>query len=476
MTITASLYARLSVRADESNMSLDGMLSDMTDLCHKNGWDPRYVHKDDGKTGGRRDRDEFRAWLADATESRAQVLVAPAVDRLTREGLNVAASVLDVIEGKDPATGRVVSRPVRLVDLQGIDSEHGASFRMRFVLQAEVAREERERIRARQRTSQRRLINAGRVRGGPAPYGYRIAKSDEHAGYTYAVQEDEAQFIKEAVHRLLQGHSPGRIARWANAEGFKPRRATQWHGSTIRKLLAGNAILGRVTSKGKLVRNEEGEVLQPFPAIITLAEHNALLRKFDNGPGSFGPATKRLYLLSGILHCHACERPMRVGGSKSLRTYRCGTAGDGLLCKDSVSTYMQRVDDAVTGLYLSTYGDEPMYRTRTVVEGVDDLAEIQEAIRECLAEIAESATAEVVGRLQTLQQQRAEAESRPPVQRVLREPTGQTVSEWWEAAHLEDKRDALMNAYGKITLHPGKPGRRPFDVTRLTFERSTEEE
>lgn len=164
----ASLYARLSVAADAENVSLDGMVADMRTLAEREGLEVlEPVHVDDGRSGGFRDRDEFTAWLDDARSGRADVLMAYHTDRLTREGLNVAASILDVVEGKNPDTGRPAHRPVRLLDCSGIDSAQGDAFRFRFVMQAEIGRSERERIRQRSRDRARRLSRAGRWGGEP---------------------------------------------------------------------------------------------------------------------------------------------------------------------------------------------------------------------------------------------------------------------------------------------------------------------
>ncbi|WP_132197142.1 recombinase family protein [Kribbella orskensis] len=68
-------------------------------------------HVDDGLTGALRNRPEFIAWLDDARECRASTLIAWHVDRMTREGVNVAAAILDVAEGKDPETGKAHPAP-----------------------------------------------------------------------------------------------------------------------------------------------------------------------------------------------------------------------------------------------------------------------------------------------------------------------------------------------------------------------------
>jgi hypothetical protein len=56
--------------------------------------------------------------------------------------MNVAGTLLDMIEGKDPATGCQVFQPVRLIDTQGLDSaSNEEAFRFSFLIRAEAIRE-----------------------------------------------------------------------------------------------------------------------------------------------------------------------------------------------------------------------------------------------------------------------------------------------------------------------------------------------
>lgn len=81
-----SLYLRLSVKAGETNASLEGMIKELRELCAREGLREVALHVDNGLSGGFRDRAEFQAWLSDARQQRADVLATFHVDRLTREG------------------------------------------------------------------------------------------------------------------------------------------------------------------------------------------------------------------------------------------------------------------------------------------------------------------------------------------------------------------------------------------------------
>src|SRR3954463_10380590 len=173
---TASLNVRLSKEARAENLSLDGMMRECEELAEEHGLRVVARHIDDGISGAVRNRPGFVAWLDDAREARVDHLIAWHVDRMTREGINVAGQILDTVEGKDPETGRQIRRPVRLLDTKGLDSAGDeTAFRFQFVIKAEVARAEPERIPGRSKSRRPRLIPrrpwAG---GGEVPIGFRV--------------------------------------------------------------------------------------------------------------------------------------------------------------------------------------------------------------------------------------------------------------------------------------------------------------
>jgi DNA invertase Pin-like site-specific DNA recombinase len=489
----ASLYVRLSVAADDENLSLDGMIGDMRALLAREGLDEVALHIDDGKSGGRRDRDEFQAWLNDARNGVADVLVNPVTDRLTREGLNVAAQILDVVEGKDPATGRVTHRPVRLVDCNGIDSLHGDAFRFRFVIQAEVGRAERERIRDRARKRARNLRRAGRWGGGTPPFGYRSVANPDGAGWVLEVDPAEAQAIREAADALLKTPADPltRVVRRMNHQGVAPRRAPRWTRVTLRKALTGDHILGRVTYGGKPVRDAEGEILTPFPAVLTLAQVATLRdRLAPSGASQQGGGHPARELSGGALTCHSClgdlvvhhssarsrdgkekrpDRPPRI-------VYRCMTRSHGGACEAPVTVTAAPIEEYVIGLFLGACGHLPMYRERTIVSGVEELALVEEEIKELLADLATAADAETFAKLQKAQARQVELSGMETESRTELVPTGQTMAEHWASAMIDDRRAMLENAFEELVVLPGKRGPKGFDGSRLIVRWSAQQQ
>lgn len=475
---TASLYARLSVAADTENMSLDGMVADMRALCEREGLEVlEPVHVDDGKSGGFRDRDEFTAWLDDARTGRADVLVPYHTDRLTREGLNVAATILDVVEGKDPTTGRPAHRPVRLVDCFGLDSLHGDGFRFRFVIQAEVGRSERERIKQRSKDRGRRLRRAGRWGGGTPPFGYRAIPNTDGAGWVLAIEPDEAKALRDAAEALLTDPPTplNRIVRRLNHAGVKPRRAAEWSRQTLAKALTGEHLLGRITENGRPIRDAEGEILAPFPAILThaeLATIRAVLTPRPDAPYSGGRRPARL--LSGLLSCVSCgstlqvyRRASRSANPAPVVGYRCVTRAHGGTCPAPVSVNALHAEEHVAKRYLTAAGPMPMVVERTIVSGADELAGVEADLRDVLAYMAQEVTADLVARLQALQQRRDTLSEERPDRRTEMVPTGRTMAEHWAEAMTDDRRELLADAFAEMVVKPGKPGPKTFDPDRL---------
>lgn len=468
----ASIYLRLSRAADETNVSLEGMLADVRAILAREGLAEVALHIDDGVSGGRRDRAEFIAWLDDARTGAADVLATFHTDRLTREGLNVAASILDVVEGKDPETGRPAHAPARLLDAKGLDSRDGDAFRFRFVIQAEVGRAERERIRDRARAKARRLRQAGRWSGGPAPYGYASAPNPDGPGRVLTIEPSEAAVIREATEAVLSGDTLGRVVRRLNHAGAKPRRAKAWSRQALGQILTGDAILGRIVLGGKPLRDDQGKIIAPFPAIISEAESAALrsalaVRTPDARKGGRKPAR----LLSGLLACHSCGARLQIGvsGPRSVNVYRCPTKAGGGICTKPVSASVNAIEEHVTNRFLRAVGAMPMMRERVTVSTAGELAAVDAEIREVLASLATSADAVLFQRLQRLQAERAELAAAQPQQRSEWVPTGRTMAEHWAQSLVDDRREMLASAVREFILLPGQRGRHGFAAERLIW-------
>ncbi|MGC5319290.1 recombinase family protein [Micromonospora arida] len=445
------------------------MIDDLRALCVREDFEEVALHIDDGVSGAIRDRPGFMDWVADAREDRADVLLAYHVDRMTREGLPVAAMLLDVVEGKDPATGRVVHRPVRLKDAKGLDSNDGDGFRMIFVIRAEIARAERDRMRDRSSARARRLRLAGRFAGGPVPTGYRIERLPDDSGTVLALEDTEAEALRECARRLLAGDSQWDVVRWMNREGTPPRRGKEWQTGNLAETLRSNHLLGWVTVDGEVVRDEEGRAFAPFPAVLDFGTAQAVREILKPNPVARPRGRRPSRLLSGVVRCGGCWRPMNVAPKGGSVEYRCQTYSTGQECPQRVTVSAPRLEEYVEREYLDGFGHLAQFRLESVVSADTELAEVEDAIAATMRELGRAATAETFARLQRQQARRDELAALPRDVRVIRVPTGLTQAEAWAAGDVHDRRRMLLDAIDVLSIGRGRRGPQGLDPSRVTL-------
>jgi len=363
------------------------------------------------------------------------------------------------------------------MDTRGLDSNDGDAFRFAFVIRAEIARAERDRMRDRVRSARARMIEQRRFVGGTVPYGYRSVPLDD-GGHTLEIDPDEARWVRAAADMVLEGKSIWAVVKALNAAGSRPRRGRAWSYNSVKTMLRGDAILGRVRRNGQPIRGEDGLPLQVFPAIIPLSDAQRLRARLNQRSRRSGvPVRHNSRLLSGLLVCHSCGSTLRVsrtGQPHPKTVYACHGRMDGAGCLRSTTIMVDLVEDYITGEFLRAVGHLPWMEIREHVPDAD-LTEIEQAIRETTTELAASDADDgaLFARLRALKQRRAEVLARPqdPVFKTVH--TGETYASRWEAADTAGRRAMLaQDLDGPIIVGPGKKGRRGphgFDTSRLAF-------
>lgn len=429
----ASVYVRNSKAIGARNLSQAGMVEECKELATQLGLEVVAVHVDNGKSGAIRDRPEFTAWLEDGRTDAADVLISWAGDRLTREGVNVAGMILDVVEGKDATTGAVTRQPVRFVSVDDrLDSEQGDAFRWNFVIKAEVARAERERMKARSKATRERLVKAGRWPSGQAPYGTRLDE-DRHL----EVDDAEAAILREVVTRLLSGQSMRRVLLWLGEEGIKTRRGNPWTRSSLTTTL-------------------ESETTRKY--VLTLAESRALAERLHPKPGmrpKGGQPVK--WILSGLAKCGGCGRPMTTSrdARRDVTRYVCPTVSSVAPCPARATIRADRVDAFVEERYLEHVGWLSFWEEVVTVDGTEvDAAE--RARDKAQVALLESPGAETLAAYQAAQSALEEALAKP-VTRHREIVATPTYGEQWAAAKAagdtERMSHLIANAAHEIVIH-----------------------
>ncbi len=170
------------------------------------------------------------------------------------------------------------------------------------------AEKESLRISARQKRKHAYAADKGRPNGGPRRYGREGAIRDEHGNITNksrinrAIVEPEAVVIREIFRRTLDGESSRVIVKWLNDSGYKTATGKRWYASNIKKLVDSPHVCGYRTHLG--VEHASTEI----PPIVS-REDWELAGIIWHSRGTRGITPKK-YLLSGILVCGNCGRPM----------------------------------------------------------------------------------------------------------------------------------------------------------------------
>lgn len=454
----ATGYVRLSRAARSENLSLAGMVADVERLAALHGFRLVNMHVDDGISGAVRDRPDFLAWLSDIIEGRAQVMLTYHTDRLTREGLNVAAFILDTQEGKDPRTGKVVRAPVRYLDCKGLDSDHGTAFRLQFALGAEVARAERERMSSRSKDRVRRLRDAGRWSGGAVPFGFEPEPHPDGAGMTLRLLEEgiEPEALARISEELRAGRSPGEVSRGLNAAGIRPRRAAAWTDITVRKIVYGRTA----------------------PIIWPPGELHAIrkaLEERSTGPRAKGgrPAAR---LLSGLLVCYDCRETLSVAGSRGKPVYRCQTRSSGRICTGSVAIMAEPAEVWAEREYIGTAGHLPYSERITAFSGADEISEAEAREAALSAQLLRELSADVIDELKAVRAELEALRALPVRMETVIRSTGRSTAEEWEARDIAGRRAMLAGMWQWITVLPAEKIGQRFTPDRLSPEPVTEDD
>lgn len=328
----AVIYTRVSNDKSGQSRSTDDQERECRTVCEQYGWTIGPVLTDSDIGASRwssKDRPAYRQ-LAD-TLQQGDILVTWEASRAQRD-LNAYVQLRDLCSQR----GVQWCYSGRLYDLSSGDD------RFTTGLDALLAEKEAEQIRERILRGNRSAALAGRP-GGRTPYGYRPVR-DTSSGRIITLEPDptRAPVVQEAARRVLSGEALNAVAR-DFAERDVPPPGKAWTGNTVKSILSSSSHAGLRTHQGAIVGDAN------WPAIISVADHRALVTLFSTPGRRHTDRTGIHHLLSGIARCGVCGGPMKHfrrqrGGSG---TYKCAEGS----CIARLSDY---VDHLVTETILAT--------------------------------------------------------------------------------------------------------------------------
>jgi site-specific DNA recombinase len=237
----AVIYARYSSEQQRAT-SIDDQIRLCKEKIAREGWTLVQVYRDAAISGATVLRPGYQAMLEDAREAVFDVVLAEALDRLSRDQEDIAALFK-----------RLQFAGVKLVTLGEGDIgllHIGLKGTMNALFLKDLADKTRRGLRGR--------VEAGRSGGGNA-YGYDVVRRDSNGEPERGerkINRDEAAIVREIFTRYAAGEAPRKIAFDLNARRMVPPRGGAWSASTLNGNRArGTGVLNNEMYVGRLVWN-----------------------------------------------------------------------------------------------------------------------------------------------------------------------------------------------------------------------------
>jgi site-specific DNA recombinase len=358
-----ALYARYS-----TDNQRDASIADQFRVCRayadKQGWRIVEEYSDHAISGASLLRAGVQALIADALRGRFQIVLAEAMDRLSRDQEDIAGLFK-----------RMVHANVKIITLSEGEVTHlhvGLKGTMNALFLKDLADKTRRGLRGR--------VELGKSGGGNS-YGYDVVKQFQENGEPIrgdrVINPAEAEVIRRVFRDYVVGKSAKRIAAELNKEGFSAPSGGDWGFSTINgNAKRGNGILNNEMYIGRIVWNRQRFLkdpdtgkrqARPNPAAEWIVQEVPELRIVDDElwraakarqaavktkrgedgrevQNSFRDRRRPRYIFSGLIRCACC------GGGYAMISANligCSTARNKGTCDNRRSIQRGRLEERV---------------------------------------------------------------------------------------------------------------------------------
>ncbi len=248
--IRAALYARYS-----SDNQRDASIEDQLRLCRihaeRQGWHVAESYCDRAVSGASLVRPGIQALLADAVRGNFDLVLAEALDRVSRDQEDVAG-----------VYKRLTFAGIKIVTLSEGEITHlhvGLKGTMNALFLKDLADKTRRGLRGR--------VEKGKAGGGLC-YGYRVVTKIDMAGEPIrgerAIKPAEATVVRRIFKEFAAGKSPRAIARDLNQQAIPGAGGRPWSEGAIRgHACRGNGVLNNELYVGCLVWNRQHFLKNP---------------------------------------------------------------------------------------------------------------------------------------------------------------------------------------------------------------------
>jgi site-specific DNA recombinase len=375
-TLRAVGYFRVSTsgQVGEKHSSLETQQGRFNDYCQRNHLSAVATFTD--VASGRRDnRKEYQRMVQFVLGGGADIIVVQFLDRFGRNPREILRRYWELEE--------------RGITVVATDEE--IKEEILLLVRAGIAGMESRHLSERIRANQGKTVSKG-VHIGRDPYGFRRVKTVEDGKVVtkWEIEPAEAAVVRE-MYRMAVEENMGfkAIADRLAEKGHRSKAGRPFAAFTVKGIITNPSLMGtlawgRKPSKGN-PQQEIVEVPNFFPPILSQEEWEklqtrmAIRRELPRGKSHVSD-----YLLSGILRCGSCGRPMsgkaHRSNKKHYRYYVCSRAHEGkALCSNPYNYPAEKIEEAVLE-YLGQFSDPD--KVRELVEKALDQMNSQSSVKQ----------------------------------------------------------------------------------------------
>ena len=467
----AAIYARISEDREGAGLGTARQETDCRPLCLRRGYAQErirlYEDNDTSAYSGRR-RPGYERLLADIASGAVTLVTAWHPDRLHRSPLELEQFIAIVERaGVEVETARAGALDLSTPSGRMIARQLGA-----------VARYESEHKSDRQRRKHQELADQGRLAGGGTrPFGYNADRR--------TLQASEADHVREAARRVLDGESIRSLCRDFTARGVTTVSGGPWAPTVLRSILTSARISGR-REYGR--RNRQGgTVVAPITSVeaqwepIISASDSDALRSLLTSPSRRRNTgmTERSYLLRGVARCALCRKALVARPRADRRRCYVCASGPGFngcgkirvvadeLEEDVSSRLLLAVDEGELDALLCASDDADAAAAR------DDVLARQERLTALAAERARDEISdaewrvirpEVIARLEDAQRRYDAARGKGSLATLPR-PLGAV----WSLFTPAQRRASVTDLIAEVRVAPAVRGLNRYDPARVSL-------
>jgi site-specific DNA recombinase len=460
----AALYARLSETYDAAE-SVPTQLANGERHAARRGWRVVARLKDDGYSAFKEiKRDDFVKLIEMIERDEVDVVVIRDVDRLTR-------NLPDWTRFEKAAIAHRVTLSMYSGGDLDLSTPEGACYGGMETLRAKRESAVKS-VRIRE-GKDREARKGNRAGGGPRWFGYTrvYANPDEPNKRRRVVLREElnpveAEALRDAAARVLDGETVSAIVREWTAKGIKPSGGKAWSVSSLVGTLTSPRLAGLREWQGKTYPGD-------WPAILDEDTHARLVRLFSDPARRSHVVGRQLHLLSGVLRCGKCRHPLytRVasGNAKKSPVYGCVRQAAGGAC-GGLMVNAEILEEYITGAVLDALESPQVQAAARAADdsGAPRRAELLEEIRKAQEKREEARrdyAEDVIDKEDWLDiKQRTEAR----VTKASREydrlsgeatvfgdiPPADLVRDAWEGWNTDRRRAAVKSVLHKVVINP----------------------